>query len=112
MLQQIMNASPTIKQITLNIADVASILGAHPETIRRLAASGEMPAIKIGKSWRFLQEDLVIYMRSKYARAVTSQGAAHRSNKQWRFTKETRHGGLASPIKEKEYNEALGLPIK
>jgi hypothetical protein len=71
-----------------------------------------MPAIKIGKSWRFLQEDLVIYMRSKYARAVTSQGAAHRSNKQWRFTKETRLGGLASPIKEKEYNEALGLPIR
>ena len=97
---------------TLNIDKAAILLGAHKETVRRLVASGQLPGAKVGKSWCFLQEDLVIYMRSKYAHAVTSQGAAHRSNKQWRFTKETRLGGLASPIREKEYNEALGLAIK
>ncbi|MCX7118209.1 MAG: helix-turn-helix domain-containing protein [Legionellales bacterium] len=97
---------------TLNINHAAEFLGAHKETVRRLAANGVIPAVKIGRGWRFLQDDLVIYMRSKYARAVTSQGAVHRSNKPWRFTKETQFGGLALPIKDREYNEALGLTIK
>lgn len=96
---------------TLNILDAANFLGAHKETIRRLAASGELPGVKIGRSWIFIEHDLVMYMRSKYASGVTSQGAVQRSNK-WRCTKETIRGGLVSPIKEKEYREALGLAIK
>ncbi|WP_242605417.1 helix-turn-helix domain-containing protein [Legionella anisa] len=96
---------------TLNILAAANFLGAHKETIRRLAASGELPGVKIGRGWIFIEHDLVVYMRSKYARGVTSQGAVQRSNK-WRFTKETTRGGLVSPIKEKEYREALGLAIK
>ena len=97
---------------TFNIEQAAKFLGAHKETVRRLVATGLIPGVKIGKSWRFIQDDLVIYMRSKYAGVVTSQGAAQRSNKQWRFTKGVQLGGLASPIRDKEYNEALGLTIK
>lgn len=97
---------------TFNIMEAAEFLGAHKETIRRMAVSGHLPGVKIGRSWRFIEQDLVVYMRSKYSQGVTSQGAAHRSNKQWRFTKETQYGGLVLPIKEKEYREALGLAIK
>ena len=97
---------------TFDIGQAAEFLGAHKETVRRLAASGQMPGVKVGRSWRFIQDDLVIYMRSKYARVVTSQGAVHRSNQQWRFTNGNPLGGLASPIKDKEYNEALGLATR
>ncbi|MFU7598119.1 helix-turn-helix domain-containing protein [Legionella pneumophila] len=97
---------------TLNILEAAKLLGAHKETIRRMAAGGQIPGVKIGRSWIFIEQDLVMYMRSKYSKGVTSQGAVHRSNNQWRFTKETQRGGLVSPIKEKEYKEALGLAIK
>ena len=97
---------------TYNIDETAAILGAHKETVRRLAASGQLPGIKIGKRWKFIEQDLVVYIRSKYAPGVTSQGAVHRSEQQWRFTKEIQLGGLASPTKEKEYREALGLAIK
>ncbi|PWY53896.1 DNA-binding protein [Legionella qingyii] len=97
---------------TLNIIEAALFLGAHKETVRRMAVSGDIPGVKIGRGWVFLEEDLVVYIRSKYATSVTSQGAVHRSNNKWRFTKETQLGGLVSPIKEKEYKEALGLPIK
>lgn len=33
--------------------DAADYLGAHIETIRRLARKGEIPAFKVGKDWRF-----------------------------------------------------------
>lgn len=97
---------------TLNIEQAAKFLGAHKETVRRLVASGKLPGVRIGRGWRFIEQDLVIYMRSKYPGGVTSQGAVSRRDKQWRFTKETRFGGLVSPIMDKEYSEALGLPIK
>ena len=77
-----------------------------------MASAGQLPAVKIGRSWCFIEEDLVLYMRSQYAARVTSQGAVNRSEQLWRFTKEMKLGGSVSPIKDKEYNEALGLRTK
>ncbi len=97
---------------TMNIIEASQFLGAHKETIRRRVASGEIPAVKIGRGWRFIEHDLVLYMRSQYSNRVTSQGAMDRSNEQWRFIKEKQRGGSASPTMDREYREALGLPIK
>ena len=98
---------------TLNIIQAAAFLGAHKETIRRRVACGEIPAVKIGRGWRFIEHDLVLYMRSQYSTSVTSQGAIHhRSKEQRRFIKEKQLGGSASPTMDREYSEALGLPIK
>ncbi|MGQ3887816.1 helix-turn-helix domain-containing protein [Legionella sp. CNM-1927-20] len=96
----------------MNIIEASKFLGAHKETVRRLASSGRVPAVKIGKGWRFIEQDLVLYMRSQYAEGVTSQGAINGSKEKWRYTKETQSGGSASPTMDKEYREALGLPIK
>lgn len=101
-----------IQSKILNILEAAQLLGAHKETIRRLVACGKIPGVKIGKGWRFIEQDLVLYMRSQYATHVTPQGAINRSMEQWRFTKEMQYGGSASPTMAKEYSEALGLPIK
>lgn len=97
---------------TLDIEEAAHFLGAHKETIRRLAASGELPAVKIGRRWKFIEEDLVMYMRSKYARNIISQGADVRSKTRWRFTNETTGGGFRSHTTDKEFNEALGLQAR
>jgi excisionase family DNA binding protein len=105
------NASPGF-QITFNINQAAKFLGAHKETVRRMVVRGIIPGVKIGKGWRFIEQDLVLYMRSQYSNRVTSQGAIKRSNETWRFTKETQFGGSASPTMGKEYSEALGLTIK
>jgi len=78
---------------TMNIIEASQFLGAHKETIRRRVACGEIPAVKIGKGWRFIEHDLVLYMRSQYSTCVTSQGAINRSNEQWRFIKEKQFGG-------------------
>ncbi|MDY0312903.1 MAG: response regulator [Desulfobacterales bacterium] len=42
----------------LNAQQAADALGAHVETIRRLARRGEIPSFKVGKDWRFRYEDL------------------------------------------------------
>ena len=97
---------------TFNIEEAANFLGAHKETVRRLVAMGKMPGVKVGRGWIFIEQDLVIYMRSKYARGVTLQDTVHRRNEQWRFTKGAQLGGSASPIMDKEYKKALGLPTK
>lgn len=43
----------------LNAQEAANFLGAHVETIRRLARKGDIPAFKIGKDWRFRREVLL-----------------------------------------------------
>ena len=42
----------------LNASQAAEYLGAHVETVRRLARRGEIPAYKMGKDWRFRRDAL------------------------------------------------------
>lgn len=37
----------------------ARLLKVHPETVRAMAASGEIPARRVGKSWRFRRAALL-----------------------------------------------------
>jgi excisionase family DNA binding protein len=37
----------------IDAASAAEILHLHPKTVKRLAAAGTVPALKIGKLWRF-----------------------------------------------------------
>jgi len=46
----------------LTIAEVASLLRVSPDTVYRLAASGELPGRKIGRVWRFSVEAIKRYM--------------------------------------------------
>lgn len=43
----------------LNAQAAAEMLGAHVETIRRLARRGAIPAFKVGKDWRFRKTALL-----------------------------------------------------
>ena len=40
----------------------ASYLLLHPNTVRRLAAEGKLPGVKIGRVWRFRQSLLEDFM--------------------------------------------------
>lgn len=51
--------------LTLDIGAAAAFLGIHRETLRERAAAGMIPGAKIGKEWRFLQDDLTAYFRSQ-----------------------------------------------
>jgi excisionase family DNA binding protein len=92
---------------TFNIQQAAEFLGAHKETVRRMAVNKQIPGVKIGRSWLFIEQDLVMHIRNKYSSRDASQGD-HRRIK-WHSTKETEYGGLISVTKEKEYAKVLGL---
>ena len=42
-----------------NITEAAAFLGAHEQTVRRLARRGAIPSFKVGKDWRFRKEALL-----------------------------------------------------
>lgn len=45
----------------LNAQAAADLLGAHVETIRRMARRGDIPAFKVGKDWRFRRTALLTW---------------------------------------------------
>jgi excisionase family DNA binding protein len=106
------NLNPSMKTNifrTLDLIEAANFLGAHKETVRRLVAKREIPGVKVGRSWRFIEEDLVNYMRNKYSTPDALQGVTVRRTKSWHFTKEKGSGLLTSVSKENAYVKALGL---
>ncbi|HAT9646611.1 TPA: helix-turn-helix domain-containing protein [Legionella pneumophila] len=94
---------------TMNILQASQFLGVHKESLRRMAVNGQLPGVKIGRRWIFIEQDLVMHIRNKYSTCDASQGAYVRSNKEWHSTKEMEFGGLISGTKEKEYAKVLGL---
>lgn len=55
----------------LNASQAAALLGAHVETIRRLARRGELPCFKVGKDWRFRRAQLERWAEAQRSRQVT-----------------------------------------
>jgi excisionase family DNA binding protein len=50
----------------LNVDQAADFLGISTETIRILARNKRIPAAKIGRLWRFSEQDLTNFIRSQY----------------------------------------------
>lgn len=50
----------------LTIKEVADYLKVNERTIYRLSASGELPAFKVGNSWRFKQSELEQYIATQH----------------------------------------------
>jgi len=46
----------------LNVAGAGRLLGLHPNTVRRLASDGQLPAQKMGKAWRFARAALLAHL--------------------------------------------------
>lgn len=44
--------------MTWSAREAAEFLGVRPKTARALAARGEIPAVKVGKSWRYDESTL------------------------------------------------------
>ncbi|WP_342228008.1 helix-turn-helix domain-containing protein [Rickettsiella endosymbiont of Rhagonycha lignosa] len=100
---------------TFNLEEAAEFLKMSSGGLRRLAANKKITAAKPGRSWCFLEEDLVNYLRSLYDSSCNqvSQGVSNnRREKIWHSTRETKFGGLTLPTTVREYKNRLGLPIK
>jgi len=59
----------------LSTAAVAKWFGVSARTVCFWAECGEIPAMKIGRQWRFREEDLKQWLDSEQTRIVAFQGA-------------------------------------
>ncbi|MCL4485035.1 MAG: helix-turn-helix domain-containing protein [Nitrospirae bacterium] len=50
----------------LTLTQAAEFLQFHPNWVRQEAKAGRIPGRKIGREWRFVEEDLVVFIRSGY----------------------------------------------
>jgi excisionase family DNA binding protein len=60
----------------LTIDEVAAYLKAGKRTVYRLAASGEMPAFKLGGTWRFRRGELDRWIAGRIGKAGDDGGEA------------------------------------
>jgi len=97
---------------TLDLHAAAALLHIHPVTLRNKARAGEIPGAKIGKSWVFLEDDLIKNIRLQYPSRVM-QGEqkenplCHSTNAKTRPS-----GGSRFTTMDRRYKEALGLPTR
>jgi excisionase family DNA binding protein len=50
---------------TINAEQCAFLLQCTPETVEELTRKGELPAVKIGRSWIYVRADLLAYLAEK-----------------------------------------------
>ena len=53
----------------LTIAEVASLMRVSKMTVYRLVHGGELPAVRVGRSFRVLEEDVNEYLRKSFYNA-------------------------------------------
>ncbi|MFT4264976.1 MAG: helix-turn-helix domain-containing protein [Nocardioides sp.] len=53
----------------LTVAEVAAMMRVSKMTVYRLVHSGEMPAVRVGRSFRVREEDANEYLRNSYFNA-------------------------------------------
>ena len=58
-------AGSVTRKKLLDSREAADILGIHPKTLQRLVRNGTLPAIQIGKLWRFRDTDLDAWLDSR-----------------------------------------------
>lgn len=62
---------------TLDSEKCAALLNCTPEQVEELARAGEIPGLKLGRSWLFVRADLLAYLAEK-ARAEAQERRAKR----------------------------------
>jgi excisionase family DNA binding protein len=61
------NLSGDISEVKfLTIAEVASVMRVSKMTVYRLVHSGELPAVRVGRSFRVSEEDVNEYLRKSF----------------------------------------------
>ncbi len=50
----------------LTVAEVASIMRVSKMTVYRLLHSGELPAVRVGRSFRVREHDVEVYLAKSY----------------------------------------------
>jgi excisionase family DNA binding protein len=58
-----LSTTPRTCEPFIDAIEAAAILRVHPKTVKRLAAQGLLPGMRIGRLWRFRASELDSWMR-------------------------------------------------
>src|SRR3546814_20243918 len=67
----------------LTVVEAARLRKVHPNTVRNLIKAGTIPAARVGRQWRFVEAELVAWIRSGYPDAARTQPGASRKEAIW-----------------------------
>jgi len=65
----IVRREPFTEARLLTVNEVADLLRVSRMTVYRLIKNGEMPALRVGRSYRLREEDVHTYLRERYTEA-------------------------------------------
>jgi excisionase family DNA binding protein len=65
--------APANEDVYLTTADALAYLRTAPRTLYRYLASGQIPAVRIGRQWRFRKADLDRWVATRTGQAVVEQ---------------------------------------
>lgn len=88
----------------LNSKEAAELMRLSVQTIRSMAASGEIPGMQIGDDWRFLQSQLIDYVASK---SITEQRRRQEQSEAKKYLQLAMSSSNETPVKR-----ARGRPSK
>jgi excisionase family DNA binding protein len=55
----------------LDDVQVAALLKVHPKTVQKMARNGELPAIRVGRYWRFLASALSSWIQQSMVKSLS-----------------------------------------
>jgi excisionase family DNA binding protein len=58
----------------MTVEEVAKYLQLHMQTVSRMAQRGDLPAVKIGRHWRFRKDTLDAFLEEQAAKTLTLAG--------------------------------------
>jgi excisionase family DNA binding protein len=68
-LHHMVMPEPFTEARLLTATEVADLMRVSRMTVYRLIKSGEMPSLRVGKGYRFREEDVHDYLRGRYTEA-------------------------------------------
>jgi excisionase family DNA binding protein/YgiT-type zinc finger domain-containing protein len=57
----------------MNVEEVADLLRVSTQTVYNLARSGKLPAVKIGREWRFRRDEILAVLSKEHQAAAVSE---------------------------------------
>ena len=100
------NGHSTAQPRILSLQEAAAFMGIPVKSLRDKARLGKVPAFKLGRQWRFIQDDLIMFCRSLY-------GQDANKNRYLAWPSGNASTASTSPISaprtDAEYAAALGL---
>lgn len=92
---------------TLSLTELSLVLKKNREVCRRMAKRGDVPGIKVGKNWIFLESKIEEWLGGERWSTDESTKTKPEKNMKERFGGQALHRQV-----ESKYEDLLGLPKK